>query len=245
MTAPMIRYPSVTLTRVAPAPSTPGLSWFLARKVRLFRRAPADAVRFLAGCAFSRRYGRGEHVCRTGEEAREIWVVRSGRLSVRQMGWTGQLLSQEYMVPGDVSGMAAVGCRTYPGEVVATEPSVLVVIPVAELRRALERWPELAREVLYFYCQRIQYIESLFSLSREPVEKRLIAALLFLYGKFGFSIPLTCAEIGGSAGTTPETTMRVLKAFERRGWVRRARRRVEIADLSGLKGALGAELSEA
>lgn len=242
----MIRYPAVTLRKAAPEPArgAAAAAWYLRRKVRLFRRAPEEAVLSLARAAVSRRYAAGEHVCRTGDEAREIWIVRSGRLSVKQMGWTGQVLSMEYMVPGDVSGLAAIGCRTYPGEVVAIEPTVLFAVPVVDVRRALETWPELAREVLYIYCQRIQYIESLFSLSREPVEKRLMAALLFLYGKFGFSIPLTCAEIGGSAGTTPETTMRVLKALERRGWIARSRRKVQIVSLPGLKKALGAELSE-
>jgi CRP/FNR family transcriptional regulator len=137
--------------------------------------------------------------------------------------------------------MAAIGCSTYPGEVVATRESELVVLPVESVRAALERHPELAREILYFYCQRIHHIETLFSLSREPAEKRLVAALLFLYGKFGFELPLTSAEIGATAGTAPETAMRKLKIFERRGWLRRSRGRVEIADLAALKAKLGAE----
>lgn len=241
----MIRYPSIALRRVTPPrpQAVAAIASFLRRDVRLFRRVPPDAVRGLAGRMTVRRYAAGEHVCRTGDPAKEIWVVREGRLRVEQHGWTGQTLSLEYMVPGDVSGMAAVGCLTYPGAVVAAEPTVLYALPVEAMRSALEHWPELAREVLYFYCQRIHHIETLFSLAREPVEKRLIAALLFLYGKFGVSIPLTCAEIGSSAGTTAETTMRVFKVLERRGWLRRARGRVELADLGSLKSRLGVEIA--
>lgn len=243
----MIRYPSLVLRRLpARRPeASAAIASFLSRRVRLFRRAPADAVRELSAKMSVRRYAEGEHVCHTGDPAREIWVIRSGRLRARQMGWTGNVLSLEFMVPGDVSGMAAVGCLTYPGEVVAMQDTTLYVLPVESLRAALERWPELAREILYFYCQRIHHIETLFTLSREPVERRLVAGLLFLYGKFGFSIPLTCAEIGASAGTTPETAMRVLKTFEGRGWLKRARGRVEIADLGGLKRCLGVEIARA
>jgi CRP-like cAMP-binding protein len=243
-----MRNTGIALRRVpasrAPA-ATAAIAAYLRRGVRLFRRAPDEAVRGLAARMSLRRYARGEHVCRTGDPAREIWVVRSGRLRVEQRGWTGQALSLEFMLPGDVSGMAALGCLTYPGEVVATEPTELLVLPVEAMRSALERWPELARDVLYLYCQRIHYIETLLSLAREPVEKRLIAALLFLYGKFGRSLPLTCAEIGASAGTTPETTMRVFKGFERHGWLERSRGRVEIAELGALKERLGVEIARA
>lgn len=241
----MTRFPSLILTRVASRrpEAHAAVAAFLARRVRLFRRAPAAAIRHLAERMSVRRYAAGEHVCRTGDPAKEVWVVREGRLRVRQMGWTGQVLSLEYMLPGDVSGLAAVGCLTYPGEVVATKDSTVFVLPVEALRASFERWPELARDILYVFCRRLQYIETLYSLSREPVERRLTAALIFLYGKFGVVIPLTCAEIGASAGTTPETAMRELKVMEGRGWIRRSRGRVELADLPALKRRLGVEFA--
>lgn len=235
------RFCAPVLRRVRREESSAGIAHYLRTRTRLFKRVSDQALRLIAQASRLRRYAPGEFVCRTGDPAREMWVVQKGRLCVRQQGWTGRVLSLEFMLPGDVSGLAALGCSTYPGEVAAMRDSRIIVIPIETVRTAVELHPELAREILYSYCSRIHYVETRLSLSREPAEKRLIAALLFLYGKFGFELPLTSAEIGATAGTTPETAMRALKSLERRGWLRRSRGRVEIADLAALKARLGAE----
>ena len=189
--------------RPAP-PSAERTARFLRSQAPLFSRVPADVIMELARGAGERRYAQGEHVCRTGDPAREIWVVKSGRITVNQCGWGGNRLSIEVMLPGDVSGLAAVACRTYPGEVVATRDSVLIVLPRQAVVRCIEKHAVLAREILYAYGQRIQYIETLLYLSRETVGKRIVASLLYLYHKFGFVLPLSRAEIGELAGTTPD-----------------------------------------
>ena len=95
----------------------------------------------------------------------------------------------------------------YPGEVLATQDTIVIVLPSQTMVREIERHPVLAREILYAYGQRLHYIETLLLLSREPVEKRLVAALLYLYHKFGFTLPLTRAEIGAMAFSPPPPVM--------------------------------------
>ena len=55
-----------------------------------------------------------------------------------------------------------------------------------------------------------------------------------LYHKFGFLIPLTRKEIGEMARTTPETTMRVLKKFEKQNYLEGYRRKVVIKNFEAL-----------
>jgi CRP/FNR family transcriptional regulator len=222
----------------APRRSSGGMLEFLTEKVALFRRVPPNVILELVRCASERRYVAGDYVCHTGDPAREIWVVKSGRLTVNQCGWSGSRLSVEVMVPGDVSGLASVACQTYPGEVVASRDSTLIILPREAVVRCLEKHPILAREILYAYGQRIQYIETLLNLSREKVGKRIVASILYLFHKFGFVLPLSRAEIGEMAGTTPETAIRVIKALERRGLVNGTRGAVTIVDLAGLKTEL-------
>jgi CRP-like cAMP-binding protein len=211
---------------------------FFRTRAPLFRRVPEAPLRALAQDAVVRRFARGEYVCHTGDPAREVWVVLEGRLCVNQRGWKGRCLSLEVMVPGDVSGLAAVACSTYPGEVMAMQETRLAAIPRDSVMREVEAHPVLGREILYAYGQRIHYIESLLMLSREPVRKRLSAALLYLYHKFGADLPLNRKEVGAMAGTTPETTMRVLKAMEREGILDGQRHRVAVRDLARLRGEL-------
>lgn len=148
------------------------------------------------------------------------------------------MLSIEIMVPGDVSGLAAVACRTYPGEVTATRESKLIVLPRETVVRVIDQFPEFAREILYAYGQRIHYVETLLYLSRENARIRVTAALLYLFHKFGFTLPLSRAEIGQMAGTTPETAIRVLRALSKKGYIRGGRGRVLIHDIAGLKSVM-------
>ncbi|MFA6092750.1 MAG: Crp/Fnr family transcriptional regulator [Elusimicrobiota bacterium] len=214
------------------------LARFFHEKVSLFKRVPLPVLQNLACAVQLRRYARGQYVCRTGDTAHEIWVVKEGRICVNQCGWKGNRLSIEIMVPGDVSGLAAVACSTYPGEVMAMRDTVLAAIPRRVILHEIERNPVLAREILYAYGQKLHYIEVLLALSREPVDKRLAAALLYLYHKFGFTLPLMRSEVGDMAGTTPETAMRVLSRFEKQGLLRRGRGCIIIRDLAGLKARL-------
>jgi len=212
---------------------------FLKLRVALLKRVPDEAVRELARSAMLRRFDKNEQICRTGDAAREIWIVREGRLCVHQCGWKGSILSIEIMVPGDVSGLAAVACRTYPGDVTATQPTQLIAIPREVVLRAIERHPELAREILYAYGQRIHYVETLLYLSKEPAERRVVAALLYLFHKFGFTVPLSRAEIGQMAWTSPETAIRVICRLQKKGYLQGARGRVSIRDIVGLKSEMG------
>ena len=227
--------------RPRPQPALPSparTAEFLKTAVPLLRRVPAEVILELARSAVERRYAAGDHVCRTGDPALEVWVVKEGRLTVNQCGWRGNRLSIEVMVPGDVSGLAAVACQTYPGEVVATRDTTLIVLPRQAVARSIERHPLLAREVLYAYGQRLHYIETLLTLSREKAAKRIVAALLYLYHKFGFTLPLSRAEIGEMAGTTPETAMRAVKVLQKRGLLNGGRGALPLVDLPGLKAEL-------
>lgn len=214
------------------------IAGFFRSKVPLFRRLPEPVLAELARGASERRYPRSSYICHTGDPALELWVVKDGRLTVNQYGWKGNRLSIEIMVAGDVSGLAALSCRTYPGEVLASRDTTVLVLPRDVVVRAIDRHPVLAREILYAYGQRLNYIETLLHLSREKAPKRVVAALLYLYHKFGFSLPLSRAEIGQMAGTTAETTIRVLGSLQRRGLISAERGSVTIVELAGLKAEL-------
>lgn len=232
-------YPLLPRPRHEPAFGALDLFAFFRTSVPLFRRVPDAALHELTrGATGVRRCLKGQYVCRTGDPATEVWVVKDGRLSVNQCGWKGNRLSIEVMMRGDVSGLASIACRTYPGEVVVTRDTTLIVIPRQIMLRVIEHHPVLAREILYAYGQRLHYIETLLYLSREKVEKRLAAALLYLYHKFGFTLPFSRAEIGEMAGTTPETAMRILKLLEDRKLILRRSRQVIITDLAGLKARM-------
>ena len=63
-------------------------------------------------------------------------------------------------------------------------------------------------------------------------------ALLALRKKFGDSIPLTRQEIAELAGTTVETVIRTVSRFQREGWVRSGRGKLQLLDPDALQRLL-------
>jgi CRP-like cAMP-binding protein len=203
--------------------------------VALFKGGPS-ASRALAAAARVRRVPAGSALCEAGAPARELWVLLEGRIRVcRPLGDGGASISLEVMLPGEAFGLPALACWRYPSDIVAAEDSVVAALPRAAVLARMERSPALARTVLETLGRRLAFLEAQMSLARRPTSARVAAALGYLGEKFGRVIPLTRAEIGALAGTTPETAMRVIKRFERAGFVASAKIGIAVLDPEALR----------
>lgn len=209
-------------------PTAPAARWHRARlavffgSVPLLKASPA-AARALAVAATVRRVPAGTALCEAGQPARELWVLLEGRVRVCRPLGNGGSVSLEVMLPGEAFGLPALACWNYPSDIEAAEDSLVAALPRAAVQAQMDGSPALSRSVLKTLGRRLAFLEAQVCLARRPVATRVAAALAYLDAKFGRKIPLTRAEIGALAGTTPETAMRVLKGFERAGLVAGAR----------------------
>lgn len=209
-------------------PPAPAPRWNRARLAVFFGSVPPlkaspAAARALAVVAKVRRVPAGAALCEAGKPARELWVLLEGRVRVCRPLGGGSSVSLEIMLPGEAFGLPALACWRYPSDIEAAEDSLVAALPRATVLAQMERSPALARAVLVTLGRRLAFLEAQVSLARRPVATRVAAALAYLGSKFGRRIPLTRAEIGALAGTTPETAIRVLKRLEREGLVASAR----------------------
>jgi CRP/FNR family transcriptional regulator, nitrogen oxide reductase regulator len=230
-------YPDLSSARRIAAPERGRLEEAFRRNVPLFRRVPPAALSGLAAEAATRRYAKGSALCRPGDPARELWVLLDGRVHISRMSWKGGRVGIEIMLPGDVFGLPAIFSAVYPNEIAAARDSEVAAIPKAAALRAVEKCPELAREILLALGQRLEFMESQLVLSREDAEKRVVAALLYLCHKFGPKLPLTRAELSEMSGTTEETAIRIIQRLVRRGGLRKAAGAL-ICDVAVLRGML-------
>lgn len=216
-----------------------GLLLFFRSKVNLFDSLPDSALRELAGACVPGKYLKNEFVCRAGEPAASIWIVKEGLIQLNRCGLKGGNMAIEVLVPGDAFGFAALSDRTWPVNSMAMKPSHLFAISRDRMLEIMDRHPLVSKMVIFHFIQRLRFLGTQLFLSREPVEKRLIAALLYLSGKFGPEIQLTCADIGALAGTTPETTMRTFAHLRKAGSIQTSRGKVRIKDCPALTAKLG------
>ena len=123
----------------------------LARGTDLFRGFPPSEVESLLYRfgGVKKSFAKGETVALAGLEAKRLFVVVSGRLRVyEKTAREHQIFVREICV-GEVLGMwilftSEITC--WPGTVVAAEPSVLISLDMAVVRRMIEAAePEMAR----------------------------------------------------------------------------------------------------
>ncbi|OFV81035.1 MAG: hypothetical protein A2W26_08980 [Acidobacteria bacterium RBG_16_64_8] len=69
----------------------------------------------------------------------------------------------------------------------------------------------------------------------DDAPSRIAGQILSMSGRFGERVPLTRKELAELASTTVETSIRVIKEFERSGWVRLGRGYLLVIDRPALQ----------
>src|SRR3990170_1679073 len=188
----------------------------------MFAGLPAKEVHALEAVAREDAYRAREYVFMEGEPARWFCVVKSGRVKILKHSRTGKDVVLELLGPGEpFGGVAVIERRTYPAAAQATEPSVIVKIPQEPLVALAERYPAIIKEMALMVGRRLRDAhDSVKSLAVDPVEARLAATLLRLARegrkvKQGVELPfhLTRQSLADMAGTTVETTIRVVSRW--------------------------------
>jgi CRP/FNR family transcriptional regulator, anaerobic regulatory protein len=156
-------------------------------------------------------------VFKTSESGREILIYRVGS------GGTCVLTTQCLMAGG-----------TFPAESVAETEATLAALP-AEVFRQLMAQSEVFREfVLDDYMRLLHSMIALVDeIAFSTLDQRLAGRLLAEAGGRG-AIEKTHQQLAYDLGTVREVISRYLSEWERAGWIRTARGRIEIADPSAL-----------
>jgi len=214
------------------------------RESPMFARLPANEVRAVEAVAREAAYRARGYVFMEGEPALWFCIVKSGRVKILKHSRTGKDVVLELLGPGEpFGGVAVIERRTYPASAQAIEPSVIVKIPQDPLVALAERYPAIIKEMALMVGRRLRDAhDSVKSLAVDPVEARLAATLLRLARegrkvKQGVELPfhLTRQSLADMAGTTVETTIRVVSRWLRERLVEDDGAHFVLRDPEGLK----------
>ncbi len=124
----------------------------------------------------------------------------------------------------------------YPASAQAITASRLVGIRKADFWDYLLKHPSIALKIISVISGRLREAQSrLRDMAGERVEQRLARLLLRLSAKLGGILPFTRQEISDMAGTTTETTIRVLSLWKEQKVVSSVRGKIIITDEKKLK----------
>ncbi len=182
---------------------------------------------------------KGEHVYNQGQGTEYLYFIRQGRVKVSQTA-NGKNVIIGYYGPSELLGCCGlVGDVCYPCCAQAMDRTALVSILREAFQDLLSNVPVVAVELMSQMVSRLREAHcKMKSLALEPVQARVIAVLLELGEKFGgrqngkVTLPahVTREQISEMAGTTIETTSRVISKLRRSGLVE-CRSRCTILDI--------------
>ena len=161
-------------------------------------------------------------------------MVLEGEIKVSRHSADGRSLELYRVVPGElclVSSASLFRDQPLSAQGITTRSSRLLLIPPAVFVRWLET-PEFRNEVLGLFAERMADLTGLIdAVAFHRLDQRLAAALL---GR-GQTLALTHQTLADELGTVREIISRLLRRFEREGWVALAREQIHIRDSAALR----------
>jgi CRP/FNR family cyclic AMP-dependent transcriptional regulator len=198
----------------------------------LFSAFDAAALGAVLDAAVLVRCERGDVMFTEGDEAKELYVVRSGRVAIGRRSPDGRESLVALMEEGDLFGEMPLfdeGLRSASAR--ALEASGLLCIPYHPVKAAIDARPELLWDVVGLLAQRLRSTDSaLADAVFLDVTGRTAKRLLELAGDAEeFQLPITQEELAGLVGASRERVNKSIAAFIRLGWIEQYDRRYRIA----------------
>jgi CRP-like cAMP-binding protein len=196
----------------------------------MFRGLTAEDRRRLAGVSAVRVYEKGDLVFSEGDPSDHIFTILSGRVKVAKIVAPGREVILEIFGPGDPLGaIVAYEGRPFPASAIAIERSLCLAVRRAAFFELMERHPTLVRGYLVGMAHRIlELTRRIPEVSGGRVEARFAHLFLKFSDKMGkptadgvfIPFPLSRQELSEMAGTTLETTIRLMSRWGKEGVVR-------------------------
>lgn len=174
-----------------------------------------------------------------------FYILLSGRLKVAQVTADGRQVIVRIVHPEELCGFVrAIGRETYPATASAIVDSDLIAWPVAEWDQVLSMTPALALGAIRAIGRKLDEAHTrLREITTEEAERRTAHVVLRLAEEAGetqrgetrIAFPISRQDVADMTGNTLHTVSRIMAAWEAQGVLVRARRKIVIADMEGLR----------
>jgi CRP-like cAMP-binding protein len=207
------------------------------QQCQLFRELSVDDIKELSCYAILVYYKKGSSIFEEGSPADFFYVVQEGLVKVYKGTSTGKLLTFTVASRGDTLNATAVTGDNYFMSAQALNDVTVLKIGRRPYQTFLSKHSSIAIELIGVLSRRLnRECDRVVRLLGEDVEQRLIVSLFTLARKFGPKLTLTREELANCAGTTTETTIRVLSRLKKQGIIGSASERggILISDMAKL-----------
>lgn len=205
------------------------------REHAFFAELSQEQLAEIAALAATRRIQRGEILGLEGEPCTTVYFVLQGRIRAVKVSSEGR----EQVVDALSAGQGfyivpALDGLPLPLMTQADTRTILLSFPRNDFVAILQRYPSVLMHVTRAFAQRLRRLVVLVEdLALRSVSQRL-ARLLVERARAPTVQRMTQQEMAAHLGTVREVVARALGSFDRRGWIKLQRGRIEILDLQAL-----------
>ncbi len=193
------------------------------KKSSFFSSLPDATQNEISRLFIEEKYEREDYIFFEGDAPEWFHIVREGKIKLVKHSDSGKDVILQVFVPGDMFGEVSLFDRKpYAASAQAMESSVILKLSRKDFFLFFSRHPFVATEMIMELGRQLREAHSTIkSLAVDRVEQRIAGILLRLAGKLGvpgqggilLDLSLTRQDLADMAGTTVETTIRVMSRF--------------------------------
>ncbi len=184
-------------------------------KVSLFANVPQSQIEELEGLCVARRYAKNTVLFMEGDENNQLFVIRSGKVSVFVQGDDGKQLILNYMSEGDYFGeLSLIDSRPRSASIMTVTDCEFLTMSRERFQEFITSSPELCMTLLQELTGRV----------RKLTQSVKDLALLDVYGRVAHTLEKMCDEnkiirdpkpthqdIANMVGSSREMVSRIMK----------------------------------
>ncbi|HNP19807.1 MAG TPA: Crp/Fnr family transcriptional regulator [Fulvivirga sp.] len=189
-------------------------------------------------------YKKGEVIFAEGKRARGLFCIYKGKAKLSKTGAEGKDVIIRLINKGEVLGYRALlADEVYRASATALEDSYICKISKKVFFDQLSSNQLISANIIKILTHDLAKAEdNVIHHSQASVRQRLARVLLLLKSKYGLekdgrtlTVTLTRREISEMTGTTTESVIRALAAFDKDGILNLHKKKIELVDLSKLE----------
>ncbi len=193
-------------------------------------------------------YGAGDMVYTPHRPLEALFILKKGRIRIFRVSADGRALTTAIVEPGTIFGeMVIVGQQMHDSFAEAIDSVVVCVMTKSDVQRLLLGDPRIAARISETLGRRLGELEQRLSDAVfKSVPERIATTLVTLAGTRssrplgrGIQVKLTHEQLAALAGTSRETTTKVLNEYADQGLVTLGRGRITVHSLDRLRRLSG------
>jgi CRP-like cAMP-binding protein len=242
--APGTREDDVDMERAAQHPDR--RVWCMA-EVDIFCDLSDAEMDAMAAAAPMKTFERGELVYTPHQPLETLYILKQGRIRIFRVSPDGRALTTAIIEPGTIFGeMVIVGQRMHDSFAEALDHVVVCAMTKADVEHLVLGDARIAARISATLGRRLGEIEQRLSDAIfKSVPQRIAGALVTLAGRSTGrplsrpQVKLTHEQLAALAGTSRETTTKILNEYATQGLVSLGRGRISILDPEGMRRISG------